>query len=80
MHVTVQLLTTEEMKYVAEREVKVLLQGGRKGKLGKKHISRTRSMLITPYHANMIYLNLAESIILFSLIFVAKQQEFYCNT
>lgn len=30
-------------------------------------------MLITPYHANMIYLNLAESIILFFLIFVAKQ-------
>lgn len=36
MHVTVQLLTTEEMKYVAEREVQVLLQGGRKGKLGEK--------------------------------------------
>lgn len=65
MHVTILLLTTEEMKYVAEREVKVLLQGGKKRKLGKKHISHTSSMLITPYHANMIYLNLAESIILF---------------
>lgn len=36
MHVKILLLTTKEMKYVAEREVKVLLQGRKKESWGKK--------------------------------------------